>query len=162
LVLGANITVDCPIRHLPVEDQNVYLKFDSAKEMTMKGARILLAIAGALAIVVSLALLLATRGFFATNGITVDDQVALIGQAQGSILLGVGVINLLAWRTSDVAGLRAVMGGNIVMHLAGLGVNLRGITANLVTSQVWGDVATHVIFAVLFAVFYVRVGQTAK
>jgi len=127
----------------------------------MKGAKILLAVSAVLAVVVSLMLLFATSAFLAPQGIPVDDKVALLGQAQGSILLGVGAINLLALRTSDPAGLRAVLGGNLVTHLAAIGVNVHAIAAHLVTQQVWGDLVMHAVFAALFALFLVRVARLA-
>ena len=125
----------------------------------MKGAKILLGISAVIAFGVGAAMIFATAAFLAPQGIPVDDKVAILGQAQGSLLVGIGVLDLLALRCSDVRGLQAVLGGNLALQVAGLGVNIHGLAAHIVTQQVYGDVVFHVILGVLFAVFYVRVGK---
>jgi hypothetical protein len=125
----------------------------------MKGAKILLAVSAVLAIGAGAAMIFATAAFLGPQGISVDDKVALLGQAQGALLVGIGVLNLLAMRCSDAKGLQAVLGGNLALQITGLGVNIHGLAANLVTHQVYGDVVLHVILGVLFAFFYVRVGK---
>ena len=127
----------------------------------MKGAKILLGVSAALAAIVSLALLFSPISFLASQGIQADAKVALIAQAQGSILIALGVINLMALRLSDVAGVRAVLAGNLVTHIVALGVNAHAIMANLVTNQVYGDVGMHVLFGALFGFFLLRTGKTA-
>ena len=117
----------------------------------MRGTKILLGIAGALAVAVGLAMALATRAFLAPEGIDVDDKVALLGQAQGALLVGVGAIDLLALRTIDRAALQAILGGNLVMHVAALVVNVHALSAHLVGSGVLGDAIGHVVFAGAFA-----------
>ena len=119
----------------------------------MRGARILLGIAGGIAVLVSLAMMFATKAFLAPEGIVADDKIAVIGQAQASLLLGIGAVNLLGTRVSDKRGMQAILGGNLVTHVVALGVNLHALFGNLVTSQVWGDSVGHVVFAVLFAFF---------
>ena len=54
--------------------------------------------------------------------------------------------------------MRAILGANVVTHVAGLVVNVRAISSSLVTSQVWVDVVAHVVFAALFVFFYERIG----
>jgi len=120
------------------------------------GMRVLLTLSGVLAVVVALALLLATKSFFAGQGIVLDDQLALIGMAQGSVLLGVGVTNLAALWSRDPAGLRSVVVGNLAAHLSALGVNAHAVSAGLVGTQVWMDVTLHVILGLAFAYYLVR------
>jgi len=116
----------------------------------LKGIKILLVVSGVIALGIGLVLLLAPQAFLGTTGMVVDEKMAIVGQAQGSILFGLGVINLLAVRVSDVVGLQAVCAGNLATHLAGLGVNLRALAANAVSSSVKGDAVGHVIFGVAF------------
>jgi len=91
----------------------------------MKGAKILLAVSAVLAIGAGAAMIFATAAFLGPQGISVDDKVALLGQAQGALLVGIGVLNLLAMRCSDAKGLQAVLGGNLALQITGLGVNIR-------------------------------------
>ena len=128
----------------------------------MKGAKILLVVSAAFALLIGLAMLASAKSFLEPQGITVDDHVAGIAHAQASLLLGIGATNLLMLRVNDAKALQMVMAGNIVTHVAGLGVNIHALSANLVTQQVYGDVVGHVVFAALFAFFIMRVGRAAQ
>ena len=125
----------------------------------MKGPKILLAVSAAFAIGVGLAMMFSAAAFLAPQGIVADDHIAVIAHAQAALLIGIGATNLLAMRVSDARGLQAVLGGNVVTHVVALGVNAHALSADLVTSQVYGDVIGHVLFGGLFAFFFVRVGR---
>jgi hypothetical protein len=125
----------------------------------MKGTKILLGIAGVIALGVSAALMFGAQSFFASQGLNVDEKIAVIGQAQGSLLFAVGVFNISGLFLKDPAGLRALCVGNIAAHVAGLGVNIHALSANLVNQSVMGDVIGHVIFGVAFIVCFVVLGR---
>ena len=116
-----------------------------------KGIRVLLVIAGLLAVGVGFAMLFATQAFLAPQGIVADDKVATVGQAMGSLMLGIGTMNLLGVRCSDLRGLQAICGSNVVIHAAALGVNIHALSAHLVSKSVMGDAAGHVVFGLAFA-----------
>ena len=127
----------------------------------MKGAKILLAVSAAFALLIGLAMLASAQAFLEPQGIKVDDHIAVIAHAQASLLLGIGATNLLMLRVNDAKALQMVMAGNVVTHLAGLGVNIHALAGDLVTQQVYGDVVGHVVFAALFAFFIMRVGRVS-
>lgn len=129
----------------------------------MKVTRVVLVISGLLAAGLGLALMFATQGFLAQQGITADDKVLVIGQAQGSLLVGLGIMNFLALRCSDVRGLQAVLGGNLAVQLTALVVNFRALSSGAVNASVWGDVGGHVVLLLAFVGCLVLVGrQPAK
>jgi hypothetical protein len=117
----------------------------------VKLTKLLLVISGALAVGIGLAMMLATRAFLEPEGIAVDATTAVIGQAQGALLVGIGAINLLSVRVRDRAALRAVLGGNVVVHVVALAVNVHALAAHLVGSGVTGDAVGHILFAGAFA-----------
>lgn len=90
----------------------------------MKGVEILLAISGALAVLVSAALLLSPGG---SQGFASEGPLTLVAQAQGSLLIAVGVLNLMAMRIKDVGTLHPILAANHTTHVAALGVNVHGI-----------------------------------
>jgi hypothetical protein len=125
----------------------------------MKGTKILLGIAGVIALGISAALMLGAQSFLASQGLVVDDKIAVIAQAQGSLLFAIGVFNLAGLRLKDPAGLQTLCIGNVAAHAAGLGVNLHALSANLVNQSVMGDVIGHVVFGVAFIVCIVVLGR---
>jgi hypothetical protein len=122
----------------------------------MKGVKILLAISGALAVLVSSALMLAPGSFLGSQGFATEGPITLVAQAQGSLLIAVGVLNLMALRLRDPGALRPILAANLVTHVAALGVNVHGILSKLAGPQVFGDVVMHVLLGAFFTYFLVR------
>jgi hypothetical protein len=122
----------------------------------VKLAKVLLLVSGILAVGLGVAMMVAAKPFLESQGFVVDAKIAVIGQAQGAVLLGLGAINLLVARVTDPAALRAGAAGNIVVHLAALAVNVHALAADLVGSSVRGDAGGHTIFAVAFAIAWYR------
>jgi hypothetical protein len=117
--------------------------------------KILLAVAAVLAVLIGLALIFATNAFMAPMGIVLDAKTATLGQAQGVVLIALGIINWLSRGSSDV---RPVLAGNAFAQIASLGVNVRAMALGLVGSQAGGAVMMHLILGGLF-VFYLVKGQ---
>jgi len=115
--------------------------------------KILLLISGILAILIGIAAVFATKGFFAGTGVMLDDKTATLGQAQGVMLIALGTINLLS---RGVEFPRAVLAGNAVAQFGSLAINVRALVLSLVSSQVGGAIAMHVVLGGLFIFFLVR------
>lgn len=122
----------------------------------MRGVRILLAISALFALGVGLFMMFGASSFLTSQGLPADDHIAVLVHAQASLLLAIGVTNVLAMRAKELRETSAVLGGNIVAHLAGLGVNAHALGANLVGQSVYGDVVGHIVFGAFFAVFFVK------
>jgi hypothetical protein len=118
--------------------------------------KILLAVAAVLAVLIGLALIFATNAFMAPMGIVIDAKMATLGQAQGVVLIALGIINWLSRSSADV---RPVLAGNAFAQIASLAVNVRAMALGLVGSQAGGAVLMHLILGGLFVFFLVK-GQT--
>jgi hypothetical protein len=123
--------------------------------------RWLLMVAAVLAWLFGLMLLFNARAFEAPVGIDVTDKVATIAQAQGAILLGLGVINWLARTVTDVRALTAVLSGNLVVQLLSLGVAGRAVLLHIFPIQGAPAIAIHVVLGVAFAIALARVRHAA-
>ena len=119
--------------------------------------RWLLMVSAVLAWLFGLMLLFDARAFEAPVGIDVTDKVATIAQAQGAILLGLGVINWLGRNLTDARALSPILAGNLVVQLASLGVAARALLLHIFPSQGAPAVVIHVLLGVGFAVALVRV-----
>jgi hypothetical protein len=115
------------------------------------GARLLLTISAAFAVVIGLMLIFNARGFEAPIGIVIDDYTETIAQAQGAILLGLGIINWLSRGARDRAVLWAVMYGNFVVQAVSFAIVLRALSRGLIPAAGAGAAAMHVVLGVAFA-----------
>ena len=123
--------------------------------------RWLLIVAAVLAWLFALMLLFSTQAFEAPVGIDVTDKVATIAQAQGAILLGLGVINWLARDLTDVRALRAVLGGNLVVQVASLIVAARAVALGIFPVQGVPAIVIHLLLGTAFAIAWVRVRRNS-
>jgi len=106
-------------------------------------------------------LLFASRELFEPVGIDVTSKVATIAQAQGAALIGIGVINFLARRSSDPAALRPVLAGNLVVQVLSLAVAVRALALGLFPAKGAPSVVIHVVLGALFAVALARTRVSA-
>jgi hypothetical protein len=116
---------------------------------------VFLGISAVLAWVFGGALLFASAAFLAPMGIAVTPPIAVSAQAQGAILVGLGVINWLA-RRSDRAAVRPVLAGNLVVQVLSLAVIARALALGIVPAQNAGAVVVHVLLGAGFAWFLLR------
>jgi hypothetical protein len=121
--------------------------------------RIFLAIAAVLAWLVGFTLLFAPGAFYAPTGIAMTPMFATVAQAHGATLVGVGVIDWLA-RNADTRGVRAVLGGNLVVQLLSLGVVIRTMTLGAGAAVAPG-IVIHVVLGGMFAAFLLRARRSA-
>src|SRR5882724_1563822 len=84
-----------------------------ARVDSLKATKILLAVSGVIALLVSFGLMFAARPFMASQGLVVDDKIAVIAQAQGSLLFAVGVFNFFGLRMKEASGLQGLCAGNV-------------------------------------------------
>ena len=117
--------------------------------------RLFLAVSAVLAWIFGAALIFATSQFLAPMGITVTPPIAVSGQAQGAILLGLGVIN---WMARQGAGgqVRAVLAGNLVVQIASLLVIGRALALRIVPAQNAPALAIHTALGGGFLYFLAR------
>jgi hypothetical protein len=128
-------------------------------------ARLLLLISAILAWLIGLMLLFNARGFEAPVGIEVNDKVATIAQAQGAILIGVGVINFMARSIAETRALVAILAGNLVIQLLSLAVAGRALVLHILPMQGAPAVVIHILLGAAFALALGRVrreGQTDR
>jgi hypothetical protein len=104
------------------------------------------------------ALLVMPGPFLAPMGIVATPAVAVSGQAQGAILIGLGVINLLA-RKLTMDAVRPVLVGNLVVQALSLLVIGRALVGGLVPVQNAGAVVIHAALGAGFAYFVIRTGR---
>ena len=121
----------------------------------------MLVIGAVLAWLFSLMLLFNTRAFEAPIGIDVSDKVATIAQAQGAILLGLGVANWMMRRVSDAGALRAILVGNLVVQLASLIVAGRALALGIFPPQGAPAVVIHTLLGAGFVSSLFRVARKA-
>ena len=114
-------------------------------------ARLLLAAAAILAWLFGVMLLFNSRAFEAPMGIVLDDKTATIAQAQGAILLGLGLINWLARGVTEDAALRAVLWGNLLVQVASLAVAARAMLVGIFPKGAIGAIVIHVVLGGAFA-----------
>jgi hypothetical protein len=121
----------------------------------------MLVIGAVLAWLFSLMLLFNTRAFEAPIGIDVTDKVATIAQAQGAILLGLGVANWMMRRVTDPSALRAILVGNLVVQVASLIVAGRALALGIFPPQGAPAVVIHTLLGAGFVSSLFRVGRQA-
>ena len=121
-------------------------------------------ISAVLAWLFALMLLFNARGFEAPVGIDVNEKVATIAQAQGAILLGLGVINWLARNATEIRTLGPVLGGNLVVQCASLAVAARAVLTGIFPIQGAPAIFIHLLLgsAFVIALFRVRRGERPR
>ncbi len=120
-------------------------------------ARWLLGISAVLAWLFGAALLFAARQFEAPVGIDVTDKVATIAQAQGAILVGLGIVNWLSRNVNDPRALFAVLAGNLFVQVASFAVVARAVLLGLYPPSGAGALVIHIVLGVWFAIALLRV-----
>lgn len=124
--------------------------FAQLKSPGFDQTRWLLTISAALAAVIGLSLIFNARGFEAQMGIVIDDWTETIAQAQGAILLGLGVINWLARGVRDRSALWAILYGNFVVQTVSLAIVARALVHGFIPPAGIGAAAMHVLLAAAF------------
>ena len=119
-------------------------------------AKHMLAVGAAIAFLLGAFMLFATAQFLQPLGLSADPKVMLLGQAQGVLLLSIGVTNWMVRRSDDPVALRAVLAGNLAAQAIAIAVNLRGYLAGLVPEAVVGQVGLHVLLGAGYLFFLVR------
>ena len=119
-------------------------------------ARGLLIISAVLAWLVGLILMFDSRGFEAPAGINVTDKVATIAQAQGAILVGLGLINWMTRNVVDLRALAAVLAGNLVVQIASLAVVLHALVLHILPVKEAPAAVIHVLLGAAFAAYLLR------
>ncbi len=117
-----------------------------------------LSIAAVLAWLFGAMLLLAPGQFYQPTGMTLTPMLATLAQAHGATLVGMGAVIWLARRASG-QGLRAVLGGNVVVHVLSLGVVVRTMMLGA-GSAVAPGIAIHTVLGAFFLAFFVRASRS--
>lgn len=119
-------------------------------------ARWFLRLSAILAWLFAIMLLFNARSFEAPVGIDVTPKIATIAQAQGAILLGLGVINWMAAAIEDQGAVLAVLLGNLVVQLASLGVAGRALLLGIFPPAAAPAVIIHTLLTIGFGWYLAR------
>lgn len=125
-------------------------------------ARWFLRLSAILAWLFATMLLLDARGFEAPVGIDVTAKVATIAQAQGAILLGLGVINWMTATIEEDRAVRAVLFGNLIVQLASLGVAGRALLVGIFPPAAAPAVVIHTVLSIGFGWYLARNRRGAR
>jgi hypothetical protein len=120
------------------------------------GARLLLSISAGFAGAIGLMLIFNARALQAPMGIAVDDWTETIAQAQGAVLLGLGIINWLSRGVTDRAALWAILYGNFVVQLVSFAIVARALARGLIPAAGFGALALHIVLGAAFAWHLIR------
>ena len=112
-----------------------------------------LVITAVLAMLVGISMLLSPDKMFTMMAMTADASTVLAGRMLGAFLFSLGLINWTARNVEDSLALRAILYGNLSVHLLGLVLDVIGITSGVTNSQAWGSVAVHLILGAGFAYY---------
>jgi hypothetical protein len=117
--------------------------------------KLFLAVSAVLAFIFGFALLLFSSSFYAPMGIVMTPAIAVTAQAQGAILVGIGVLN---WTARSLSGpsVRPVLLGNLVVQVLSLAVISRAVALRIVPAQNAGAIVIHAVLGVGFAYFLAR------
>jgi len=115
-----------------------------------------------LAFLFGLMLIFNTRRFEAPIGIDVSDKIATIAQAQGAILLGLGVINWMTANGPMNSTVLAVLAGNLVVQLASLAVAVRALATGIFPPAASPAVVIHVFLGTGFAYYLARTAAATR
>lgn len=125
-------------------------------------ARWLLIISAILAWLFAIMLLFNAKAFEAPVGIALDAKTATIAQAQGAILLGLGLINWMARKVVDTDALVAVLAGNLVVQIASLIVAGRALLTGIFPAAGAPAIFIHVILGAAFAYYLARIRRDGR
>ena len=79
-------------------------------------------------------------------------------QSFGVALFSIGIINLFSRNDPGSKALKAVMFGNIILHLAGIGFDVYNYTAGLTQlSAILGSTIIHILLGIGFMYFLVNI-----
>jgi hypothetical protein len=121
--------------------------------------KIFLAISAILAWIFGAALLAATQQFVEPMHIQLTPAIAVLAQAQGAILLGLGVINFKV-RNFPHEYVRPVLAGNLIVQLLSLAVITRALAVGAVPRQNFQAIVIHVLLGSGFSYFLLRKPST--
>lgn len=122
----------------------------------------MLAVGSAIAFLLGAFMIFATTQFLEPLGLSGDPKVALLGQAQGTLLISIGLTNWMVRQSDDWPALRAVLAGNLAAQVISIAINLRGYFAGLVPQAVVGQVGLHVLLGLGYAYFLIRQPRVAS
>jgi|SRR5689334_306474 hypothetical protein len=121
--------------------------------------KLFLAVSAVLAFIFGVALLFASSSFYAPMGIVVTPAIAVTAQAQGAILVGLGLLNWTARSLSDRA-VRPVLLGNLVVQVLSFAVIARALVLQIVPSQNAAALVIHTLLGIGFAYFLAKSMRT--
>ncbi len=119
----------------------------------MKQRSTFLAIAGGLGVVFGLPQLLVPAQMMSSFAVEMNAGSILIARSLGGMIFCVGLMTWMARHAEDSTALRAILYGNLCIHVIGTVVDVIGVTSGAVGSQAWGSVVLHVILGGFFAKF---------
>lgn len=112
-----------------------------------------LAIAAVIGIVFGIGMLIVPEQVFQMYTIPSNEGSKSIARSFGALIFSVGMINWIARRVEDSTALRAILYGNLAIHLLTLVTDLLAITSGAMGAVGWSLVVLHAILGGGFAYF---------
>ena len=119
----------------------------------MKQRSTFLALSGGLGILFGLPQLLMPAQMVSTFAMELTPGGILFVRSLGGMILCVSLMNWLARHAEDSPALRAILYGNLCIHVIGTVIDVLGVTSGAGGPQAWGSVVLHVILSGFFAKF---------
>jgi len=110
-----------------------------------------LSIAGMAGMLFGLGFLVVPHQFMSGYGVVLNEGTVTVARSLGAMLLCVGLMNFVARNAEDSTALRAILYGNLAIHVPTLANDLVAVLSHAVASQAWGSVIIHVILSGGFA-----------
>lgn len=112
-----------------------------------------LSIAAVIGIVFGIGMLIAPEQVLELYAIPSSEGSKSIARSFGALMFSVGIMNWIARGVEDSVALRAILYGNLAIHLLTLVIDLLALTSGGMSAQGWGSVILHALFGAGFAYF---------
>ena len=114
---------------------------------------IFLALSGFLGMVFGLGQMFTTELMLSSFGMEPGPGSLLIVRSFGAVVFCVGLMNWIARHAEDSVALRAILYGNLAIHVLGLFIDLTGMTTGVLGGSSGGSVVAHGLLGFGFAYF---------
>lgn len=112
-----------------------------------------LSIAAVIGIVFGIGMLIVPEQVFELYAIPSSEGSKVIARSLGALIFSVGIMNWIARGVEDSVALRAILYGNLAIHLLTLVTDLLALTSGAMSAQGWGLVILHTLLGGGFAYF---------
>lgn len=112
-----------------------------------------LTITALIGLVVGLGMLILPEQVFDIAAISLDEGSKSVARSLGALIVAVSLINWIARKVEDSLALRAILYGNLALHLLTMVADILAITTGAISEMGWVSVAVHAVLGAGFAYF---------